>query len=125
METEQKPDLELKALGGFIGTQQYYREMGTLYTDGVKYIMENGYSWLVTDALAVIKFSRKLRAEPFLVVKLIVDLETSEACLTIDDGGKGEPAKVLYRQKYGYTDAKRKEVNLYFVDNVLMLASEY
>jgi len=40
----EKPDLELKALNEFIGTQNYYRYMGVLLTDGVKYIMENGYS---------------------------------------------------------------------------------
>jgi hypothetical protein len=118
METEQKPDLELKALGGFIGTQQYYREMGTLYTDGVKYIMENGYSWVVTDALAMIMCNRVLKAQPFLAVKL--KRSDSEADLIIDDGN----GKVLYRQHYDYTDAKR-DLTLFWESGVLLLAGEH
>jgi hypothetical protein len=117
------PDLDLKALGGFIGSMQYFAMMGANVTDGIKYVMDNGYSWFVTDALAVIKCDPKIRAEPFLVVKL-TRTGDKEADLTIDDGGKGTEPKVMYSQHYEYTDAKR-DLKLYFADNVLMLASEY
>ncbi|GAG90306.1 unnamed protein product, partial [marine sediment metagenome] len=46
-------DRELKDLGQFTGTTQYYRVFGVNVTDGVKYVMDNGYAWLVTDAIAV------------------------------------------------------------------------
>lgn len=120
MQTAEKPDdLELKALAGFIGTARYYRVFGALVTDGVKYLMHNGYSWFVTDAIAVLKFKPKLKAESFLTVELHL-AEDSEADLIITDGNEN----TLYRQHYDFTDAKR-DLKLYFSNNVLMLASEY
>jgi len=117
METE--TDLGLKGLGSFIGTQNYYAALGANVTDGVKYIMDNGYAWLVTDSLAVIKCRADLREQPFLVVRL-TRTGDQEADLTIDDGNEN----VLYTQHYDYTDARR-DVKLYFADNVLMLSNEY
>ena len=121
MQKTEQPDLKLKELGQFSGTQQYYRVwLGALATDGVKYIMSNGYSFFVTDALSVIKCTAKIRREPFLTVKLKRIPEKNEADLIITDGNKHE----LHRQHYDFTDAKR-DLNLYFIDNVLLLASEY
>jgi hypothetical protein len=117
----------------FTGTEQYH-SMGQLFnnavvTDGVKYIMDNGYSWLVTDALSVIvctknaivnkaRLIQKLRSEQFLVIELI--LKKKRAIMQISDGN----GKVLYKQKYGFTDADT-EVKLYFTDNVMLLPSEW
>lgn len=113
-------DLELKALGGFIGTQQYHRVwLGTLATDGVKYIMDNGYAWFVTDALSVIKLKPELVAEPFLTVELHLR-EDSEADLIITDGNENE----LYSQHYDFTDAKR-DLTLFYENGVLLLNSEH
>ena len=121
---ERKPDLELKALKTFIGTQNYHNVMGVNVTDGVKYIMENGYSWFVTDAISLItahpKVKEYLKTESFLVVRLDVDYENSEADLILEDGNDNE----IYRQHYGFTDAKRS-VTLYYCPPVLMLSSEY
>ena len=118
---QKQADLELKALGQFIGTQQYYRVwLGALATDGVKYVMDNGYSWFVSDALSVIKTMPKMKREAFLTVELKRIPEKNEADLIITDGNKHE----LYRQHYDFTDAKR-DLNLYFIDNILLLASEY
>ncbi len=110
-------DLELRDLDQFSGTQQYFKcWLGALATDGVNYIMGNGYSWLVTDALSVIKL--ELKDEPFLVVKLKV--KDNKAVMTIEDGN----GKVFHTQDYDYTSAK-KDLTLYFVENVLMLSGEY
>jgi hypothetical protein len=113
-------DLELKQLGQYYGTQQYYNVFGVNVTEGVKYIMDNGYSWFVTDFIAVFR-SRfpKLRNQPFLTVKLKLTGD-SEADMIIEDGNYNE----LYRQHYDFTDAKR-ELKLFFTDNVLMLNTEY
>jgi hypothetical protein len=115
---ETQTDLELKALSQFYGTQHYYDVLGVNVTDGVKYVMDNGYSWFVTDSIAVIRGVPKVRAEPFLVVKL-KRVGKSEADLIIDDGNEN----VLHTQHYRYTDAK-KDLKLYCEDNVLMLPSE-
>jgi len=111
-------DLELKELNQFCGTQQYYKGfLNTNLTDGIAYIMNNGYTWFVNDAITVIK--TELKNQAFLVVKLEL-LPDSKAKMIIDDGN----GKILYTQNYDYTDAKR-ELKLFFTDNVLMLSSEY
>ena len=111
-------DLELKSLESFTGTDSYYKVMGMLVTDGVKYIMDNGYSWFVTDAIAVVR--NKFRDEPFLTIKLKVDLEEKTAVVTMDDGN----GNILYRQEYLYTDAKR-DLTLFCQYPVVMLNREY
>ena len=115
---QQETDLELKQLGQYYCSEQYYNVFGVKITDGIKYIMDNGYSWFVTDSIAVIKGVPKVKAEPFLVVRL-KRVGESEADLIIDDGNDN----VLYTQHYGFTDAK-KDLKLYYENDVLCLASE-
>jgi len=109
-------DLYLRDLDNYIGTEKYYNVMGVYVTDGVKYIMENGYSWFVTDVIAVIRV--KLKGEDFLSIKLTV--KNDQAMMEITDGND----HVFYRQKYKWTDAKRN-LTLFYMDNVLMLSNEY
>lgn len=113
----EKDDLELKDLGQYYGTQGYAGVLGVNVTDGVQYIMNNGYSWFVTDMIAVLRTKIK---ELFCSVKLKVDKEKKTAVATIDDGN----GKILYTQEYDYTDAKR-DLHLFFTNNVLMLSGEY
>ncbi len=114
-------DRDLKALGQFIGTQNYYNVFGVKVTDGVKYVMENGYAWFVTDSIAVIRCKPKIRREPFLTVELHLSKEAEhEADMIIKDGNN----HVLHRQHYTYTDAKR-DLKLYCSNGVMMVPSEY
>lgn len=110
-------ELELEQLEQYRGTEKYIGVLGANVTDGVAYVMESGYSWFVTDFLAVRKTGKMLGQE-FLAVKLVVD--GSKAKMVVTDGNE----KVLYTQKYDYTDAKRN-ITLYFTDNVLLLEGEY
>jgi hypothetical protein len=112
-------DLELKDLNHFRGTEQYYNYMGLKLTDGVHYIMENGYSWLVSDATVILKMRPEVHNENFVVINLKL-LPGSRAKVTYEDGDYN----LLYEQYYEWTDAKR-EIKLFFVGNVLMLAGEY
>lgn len=116
--TNKKNDLELKDLGQYYGTTQYYNVMGANVTDGVGYIMQNGYGWFVTDMVVMLKMDDKLKGQEFLAVKLKV--KDNKATATIEDGN----GDVLYTQKYDYTDAKR-DLTLYYTNNVLMLSGEY
>jgi len=109
-------DLELKQLSGFIGTTRYYGVLGANVTDGIKYIMDNGYSWFVTDSLIVAKM--KFKHEPFLSIKLKLKDKGAETIIT--DGN----TKTLYKQQYLITDAKQN-IDLFYCDNVLMLSNEY
>ena len=58
-EQKQKDDLELKEIGHFTGTEQYHNVGGCNVTDGVDYIINNGYRWFVTDCLAVMNIKLK------------------------------------------------------------------
>ena len=109
-------DLYLRDINSYTGSEKWYNVMGIYVTDGVKYIMENGYSWFVTDAIAVIR--AKLKKEDFLAIKLIV--KNGGAMMEITDGN----GHVFYRQEYKWSDAKR-DLTLFYADNVLMLSGEY
>jgi len=120
-----KEDLELKALNQFNGTLNYYRYLGILITDGIVYIMQNGYSWLVSDTIITILYDKRIREylknENFLSIKLKVNKENKTAKVTFEDGNYN----VLAYKLYDYTDAKVEELVLFYVDGVLMLANEY
>jgi hypothetical protein len=117
---ERKEDLMLGDLNNFAGGSDRVYNIGPCnITDGVKYIMNNGYGWMVTDAAATLKMHGKVKDEPFVVVKLSPQ-EDGGAIVTYGDGN----GKILYRQKYEWSDAKR-EVKLYYSAGTLMLPVEY
>lgn len=111
-------DLELKDLGQYYDTESYSNVLGFKVTDGIGYIMQNGYSWFVTDFLAVAKFNENIKKEEFVVIRL--ELDQDKGKMIVSDGNE----KILYTQNYKYTDAKR-ELTLYLTDKVLMLNGEY
>lgn len=121
MKTE-TDDLTLKELNQHYGTFYYYPfGLGnTKITDGVAYIVGNGYHWFVSDLDVISLMKPKIKNEGFLVFKLKVN-EDKTATATITDGNK----KTLYTQKYEYTNAKVKELTLYKQNNIIMLAQEY
>jgi hypothetical protein len=116
------------ALEQFNGTENYYRLpiCGTLYTDGVQFLATEGKAfWLVTDASIVAKsLQDKSRF-------IIVDFKK----LTANEKEKlGYAAKVSYSdgngqvfttQFYHLTDFPLETLRLYFIDNILLLPSEY
>jgi hypothetical protein len=123
MEKEQiKDDLDLEDLSNFIGTESYHKI--SLYpnvnlTDGITYVMRNGYLWFITDMLAVIKTKKEIINQDFLSIKLVIN-DDKTAIAEITDGNE----KVLYKQEYKWTNGK-KNLNLFFTNNVLMLSQEY
>ncbi len=124
MEGQYEPDLELKSLDNFHGSEHYYRLMGGINaTDGVHYVMQNGYSYFVTDAIAVLKAHPRLQQylshDDFVVVKLQL-LPNKQARMLMEDGNGHE----LYRQTYTYSDAK-VNLELFYTGGVLLLANEY
>jgi hypothetical protein len=120
LEVKHESDLELKELDEFHGSEHYYPIMcGINATDGVRYLMENGYSWMVTDAAVILRLQPTVRGQGFVVVRLKL-LEEGRAKVVYDDGN----GNLLFEQGYDWTDAKR-EPKLFFADGILMLASEY
>lgn len=122
-----KDDLTLKDLNQYYGTEQYHNVMSVNVTDGIAYIMNNGYSWFVTDFLSlVVTHHESIKDEEFLSIKL--KLDGDKGLMEVTDGNE----KILYTQQYDYTNAKR-ELNLFFtklqrlskIDEVLLLSGEY
>ncbi len=120
MESHHEPDLELKNLNNFYGSEHYYRLMGGINaTDGVNYAMSNGYAWFVQDAAVIIRMEPKVREQEFVVVKLKL-LPKGKAKVVYEDGNDN----VLFEQSYEWTDAN-KELKLFYADGVIMLPGEY
>lgn len=124
METKiiNKECLDLDNLNYYTGTEGYTRIplFRTLLTDGIIYVMSNGYSWLVTDALSVLEHHPKVKDEPFKTIKFKVNTKKKTAKMIITDGND----KALYSQIYKWTDAK-KDLTFFCCDGVLMLDREY
>lgn len=115
-------DLSLSDLGQYYGTQGYTNLMGLRVTDGVVYVMENGYSWVVTDAAVILRMKPRVRSQEFVHVKFRVQKKAggNEAITYYEDGD----GTLLYRQKYKWTNAVA-EFDMYYSDGVLMLVGEY
>jgi len=117
-------DLELKDLGMFYGTEKYYELTPftkTIGTEGIEYIMNNGYSWFVTDTIIKAEdIMRKMTEseKEFIVFKLKLKPQ-NQAIVTIEDGN----GKEFYRKIYKYTNAK-KDLMLFLENDVLMLSIE-
>jgi len=116
---------DLEALHQFNGTTKYYEYIGMNVTDGIIYLVENGYSWFVSDAIFTIYFDirikKHLKKDKFLVIRLKVNRKNKTAIVMFEDGNNN----VLVSHVYNHTDAKVEELVLYYVDGVLMLNSEY
>jgi len=116
-------DLELKDIGQYTGTEGYHKLTQftkTVGTDGIAYLEDSGYAWFVTDQVIALEGDLpKGTDKSFLAVKLKVNPDHT-AVATIEDGN----GKVLRKQEYKYTDAK-KDLVLYYQGGVLMLSGEY
>ncbi|MCA9398961.1 MAG: hypothetical protein KC618_04365 [Candidatus Omnitrophica bacterium] len=104
-------------LNQFIGTEHYYRHLlGFNYTDGVKFMAERGKAYWLIDAIASYK-----RREPFQVWTLKVNDDKSAVLEMREDSDK--PA--LIKQEIPFTDFPLKFIELFLIDGVLLLTSEY
>ncbi len=110
-----------QGLAHFYGTENYYRHAlsGLRYTDGIQYLAEKaGAHWLLD---AIFSYRRK---EPFQVWKLEVTEGKSRrtALLTMRED-TNRPIKV--KQKIEFTDFPLDEIEVWLIDGVLILKSEY
>ena len=108
-------------LANFYGSENlYFRPIARdwKYTDGIKFLSDNGASWLVDAILSHLKHTRKLFGQDFIVAKLKV--KDRSAMLTFDDGNDN----ILAHQKIEYTDFPLPEISIYCENNTLMLPSE-
>ncbi len=114
----------LKAeLRQFTGTEQYYYNplfKDFKYTDGVKFLAERAGAYWLLDYIFSNQPHRSLKGETFQVWKVRVNQDDS-ATLTVEDGNDN----VLTTFRIEYTDFPLEEFNLWLIDKVLILPSEY
>jgi hypothetical protein len=104
----------------YYGTENYYKCMTLVYTDGVKFLCESRKCyWLLTDIALQSAFNKDLKREPFITCELIKN--ETQAILVFTDGNNN----VLYSYEYDVTDFADEGVCLYLSEGVLMLPSEY
>jgi len=117
-----------EGLQHFYGTEQFYSIplLRTRFTDGIKYLAnEADCFWLITDTSVIAK-SLKDRSE-FITIdfrrlsKEKQDLTGYEAEIVYTDGND----TLLEKQGYRLTDFPLDELRLFFINDTLMLPSEY
>lgn len=108
----------------FTGTENWYRHeinRNVLYTDGAKYVGDQGCAYWLLDAISIAqRYEKRIAAEEFQVWTLKVNAERM-ALLVCDDGN----GKIVYTQQIEYTDFPLDEIKLYFANDVIHLPSEY
>ena len=116
----------LENLSNFTCTKNYYRNKNYPfeYTDGIKYLAENGGAYWLLDSIAswqkesIIKSNQDLRQVQFWRLKVNPD---NSAVLTCER----DRDDVVITQKIPFTDFPLEEITLYLCDGVLLLPSEY
>jgi hypothetical protein len=108
----------------FTGTENWHRfnplMRNLLATDGVMHLAKKAGAYWLLDIIGSLKLVGSCRNEEFITCKLVKDKDGG-AKFTASDGS----LKVLYTQKIPYTDFPLDEITLYFIDNVVLLPSEY
>lgn len=116
--------LTQESLSQFTGTECYYYQppfKSMKYTEGVKYLaQEGGAYWLLTE-ITIAQRLPQVKKEPFQVWSLRKIIGTNAAHLTCEDGN----GKQVYVKGIDYTDFPLDEVDIWCVDNVMLLPSEY
>ena len=116
--------LSKEHLRQFTGSENWYRHginRSVLFTDGAKYIADEGGAYWLLDAIAIAqRFEKSVAAEEFQVWKLKVN-DDRTASLVCDDGNDN----IVYTQQIAFTDFPIEEIKLYFTDNTILLPSEY
>jgi len=108
----------------FTGTEYWYRHgmvRSVLFTDGAKYVAETGGAYWLLDEIAFAQKSvKKLAGEEFQLWRLIVKKDNT-ATLVCEDGN----GRKILSKRIPFTDFPLDEISFYFINNTILLPSEY
>ena len=107
----------------FTGSEHWYLHSlarKVTYTDGAQYVAESGGAYWLIDEIALNQTEPKIATEEFQVWRLMVNSDKT-ATLTCDDGN----GNIVFTKPIEYTDFPLGEIAFYFIDNVIMLPTEY
>ena len=115
----------IRVLHGFHGTEEYHRHslpngLSLQLTDGCEFVRENageGAYWLFD---IILSWQYKLHQQPFQVWQLR-QLENSSWTIRCTDGNNN----VLATQDIPYSDFPIDSIDIWLVDGVCLLPSEY
>lgn len=116
--------LSTRELSQFTGSENWYRHAlnrDVLFTDGAKYVADEGGAYWLLDAIALSqRYEKRVAAEPFQVWKLSVR-EDRSATLVCEDGND----IVVYTHHFEFTDFPAEQITLWFANGVIYLPSEH
>ncbi|MCX6152774.1 MAG: hypothetical protein NT007_01305 [Candidatus Kapabacteria bacterium] len=106
----------------FCGTENYYKYMNIMFTDGIKHLADTCECYWLLSVVASWQADSRVKQEEFQVFKLQVH-EDKTAIITIEDGN----GSVVAVQTLDYTDFCLDEIVLWYssVDRILYLPSEH
>ncbi len=111
-------------LRNFTGSEHWYRHglvRTILFTDGVKYVAdEGGAYWLLDEIALAQRFEVRVMAERFQVWTLKVNADRT-ATLSCGDGNNN----TVYTKEIPFTDFPADEITLWFANNTIYLPSEH
>jgi hypothetical protein len=117
--------LQKADLAQFTGSEQWFRHAlvrGVLYTDGAQYLAEHGGAyWLIDEIALAQRYDKRVAGEELQLWKLAVDLDQHKGVLTCDDGN----GNIVFSKRIPFTDFPLSEITLYYVNNTILLPSEY
>ena len=117
-----------ESLQQFHGTEQFFQLplIQTRFTDGIHYLAEKAACcWLITDASVIAKSLKDKSHFITIDFKRLSEPENQEkGCEAIITYGEGNDT-ILETHRYNVTDFPLDELRLFFVNNTLMLPSEY
>jgi Family of unknown function (DUF6876) len=111
-------------LRNFTGSEHWYRHglvRTILFTDGAKYVADQGGAYWLLDEIALAQKGEKaVAAEEFQVWVLKVK-DDRTATLSCGDGNNN----TVYTKEIPFTDFPAIEVTLWFANNTIYLPSEH
>ena len=117
-----------EGLEHFYGSEMFFQIplLQTRFTNGIKYLADVAECfWLVTDTSVIAK--SLMKKSYFITIdfkRLNKEEQKKLRCEAIINYGDGND-NILETHRYMVTDFPLEELRLFFVDNTLMLPSEY
>jgi len=115
-------------LNQFCGTQNYYRyTLGLKLTDGVKYLADEAGAYWLLDIIASYQSKPSIRKEPFQVwqLKLSPDNAATGKHQAVVTMKTDSDRPLLVKQEIEYTDFPLDSIDLWLINGVILLPSEY
>lgn len=107
----------------FTGTEQWFRHglvRNVSYTEGVRYLAEQGQAYWLIDKIATNQLEPKIKREEFQVWKLKVS-EKLTATLTCEDDNDN----IIHLEEISFTDFPLDQVELWVEGGVILLPNEH